>query len=79
MRFNYLISVALVAGLLFGIAFWKYWGHDLHYNVYSDDVFWYREDFPDYLKIIFTSSLGMIFGSVVAAITRLGHYIVKGT
>ncbi len=79
MRFQYLISVVVVAGLLFGIAFWRYWGHELHYNVYSDDVFWYREEFPDYLKVILTSLLGVTFGLVVAAITRLVDYIVKGS
>jgi hypothetical protein len=43
----------------------------LHYNVYSNDVFWDREDFPDYFKVVFTCSLSVIFGLFVAAIVDL--------
>ena len=57
-----------------GVVLWIIWGHDLHYNVYADGEFWYREEFPSYFKVIVTSLVSIVFGLGVVAFIRIVHY-----
>jgi len=56
------------SGVPFGVVLWIIWTHDLHYNVYSDGEFWYREYFPKYFNLIVTTLFSFCFGLVVALI-----------
>ena len=40
----------------------------LHYNVYSDDIYWYREDFPTYFNLIVTAVLSLVLGLIAAGV-----------
>ena len=69
------LLIILGSGILFGVVVWIVWTHDLHLNVYSDDEFWYREDFPPYFKVVVTVCLSFVFGLLVAVITWLVRYL----
>lgn len=74
----YLLVLAFSStAVLFGVAFWVAWGHDLHYNVYSDGDFWYREEFPVYFNLIVTSLLSVIFGLIVVAMIRIAQHLMR--
>ena len=47
-----------------GTVLWTTWTHELHYNVYSDDIYWYREDFPTYFNLIVTAVLSLVLGLI---------------
>ncbi len=58
------LLTALGCSVPFGVVLWIWWTHDLHYNVYSDDVFWYREYFPTYINVIVTVALSLLLGLI---------------
>jgi len=57
-----------------GIVLWITWTHDLHLDVYSADTYWYREDFPTYLKVIVTVILSLILGLIAAGVIWIVRY-----
>ena len=68
------LLTALGSGVAFGVVVWIKWTHDLHYNVYSDDEFWYREDFPLYFNVIVTVLSSLVFGLFTAGVIWLVRY-----
>lgn len=72
--YRFVLAFSSIA-VLFGVAFWVTWGDDLHYNVYSDGDFWYREEFPGYFNLIVTSLVGVIFGLIGVAIIRIAQHL----
>ena len=68
MKFSKFIFLTLVAGTVFGVLFWRIWGHGLHYNVYSNGEFWYSEDFTEFGKTIITIGVSFLFGICLIAI-----------
>jgi Mg/Co/Ni transporter MgtE len=76
-RWLRLILTALGSGVAFGVIAWIKWTHDLHYNVYSDDEFWYREDFPLYFNVIVTILFSLVFGLITAAAIWIIRYSMR--
>ena len=72
----FVLTVASIA-VPVGIGLWITWGHDLHYNVYSDGEFWYREEFPVYFNLIVTSLISVVFGLIVVAIIRIAQHLMR--
>ena len=70
-RFWLTLLLIILISILFGVVIWTRWTHDLHLNVYSDDEFWYREEFPPYVKVIVTVCLSFVFGLFAAVVTWL--------
>jgi hypothetical protein len=67
------VLTAAISAVPCAILLWIFWTHDLHYNVYSDGEFWYREYFPTYFNVIVTWTLSILFGLIVAAIIQITH------
>src|SRR4030095_12765689 len=63
-----------ISAVIFGVVVWTIWTHDLHYNVYSDGVVWYREYFPTYFNLTFTTVLSVAFGLSVTVIICITRY-----
>jgi len=74
--YRFVFTVASIA-VPVGILFWINWGHDLHYNVYSNDVLWYREEFPGYFKLLVTSLFSIMFGPALVATIRIVQYLIR--
>jgi hypothetical protein len=76
--FTCLLTIAISA-LLF--IFWQLVGHQLSYDVYSDNgeemTFWYKEEFSLSGKLILTSLLALIFGLVTASFLSLNRWLAK--
>ena len=74
--YRFVFTVAIIA-VPAGILFWITLGHDLYYNVYSNDVLWYREKFPVYFKLLVTSLLSVMFSSALVATSRIVQYLMR--
>ena len=71
---RFVLTVVTIA-VPVGIVLWTTWTHDLHYNVYSDDIYWYREDFPTYFNLIVTAVLSLVLGLIAAGVSWIVRYL----
>ncbi|MGE0087181.1 MAG: hypothetical protein AB7S75_22480 [Desulfococcaceae bacterium] len=66
--------VFVVAFLFSGIGFWTLYGNNLSWDVYSDDTYWYSEEFSTRGKVIVTCVISGIVASIAVAFrVFIGH------
>jgi ABC-type proline/glycine betaine transport system permease subunit len=75
--FLFLLLVVLGTSVVFGVVLWICWTHDLHLEVYSDDVYWYREEFPTSVKVIVTVVISLVLGLFVGLCVALKRWCTR--
>lgn len=65
------LVIFVVIALIVGCGHWLIWGHDLRYDVYANDTFWYDEEYSRRGTIIISSIVGLVGGATALVVIAL--------